>query len=72
MTNAPLVSASDEDLESAAERIPSVWLSRWESALAVGDYRRAEECDRQLRGLGVRVRIAWTERGVQMGGDRHE
>jgi hypothetical protein len=45
-----------------AERVPSIWVSRWESALASGNYELAAECARRLEHLGVRVRLAWTGR----------
>jgi hypothetical protein len=55
---------STEDADRLAAQVPSIWMSRWETALATGDYAGAAECARRLEQLGVRVRLAWTGREV--------
>lgn len=62
MDDRPATDLPTAELDLIVANVPSIWVSRWEAALAAGDYVRAAEADRELRRLGVRLRLAWTSR----------
>jgi hypothetical protein len=51
------ISRPDPDPDALPRRVPSIWFSRLEDALASGDFEAALEADRELRRLGVHVRF---------------